>query len=60
MMDIVRLGELGRRGVLMLMCESTNAERPGHTPSEKTVGTSLASVFATHPKKTRYYCHVFL
>ena len=50
-MDIVRLGELGRRGVLMLMCESTNAERPGHTPSEKTVGTSLASVFATHPKK---------
>ena len=51
MMDIVRLGELGRRGVLMLMCESTNAERPGHTPSEKTVGTSLASVFATYPKK---------
>jgi ribonuclease J len=51
MMDIVRLGELGRRGVLMLMCESTNAERPGHTPSEKTVGTSLGSVFATHPKK---------
>ena len=51
MMDIVRLGELGRRGVLLLMCESTNAERPGHTPSEKTVGTSLASVFATHPKK---------
>ena len=51
MMDIVRLGELGQRGVLMLMCESTNAERPGHTPSEKTVGTSLASVFATHPKK---------
>ena len=51
MMDIVRLGELGRKGVLMLMCESTNAERPGHTPSEKTVGTSLASVFATHPKK---------
>ena len=51
MMDIVRLGELGRRGVLMLMCESTNAERPGHTPSEKTVGTSLASVFASHPKK---------
>ncbi len=51
MMDIVRLGELGRSGVLMLLCESTNAERPGHTPSEKTVGTSLASVFATHPKK---------
>ena len=51
MMDIVRLGELGRQGVLMLMCESTNAERPGHTPSEKTVGTSLSGIFATHPKK---------
>ena len=51
MMDIVRLGELGRRGVLMLLCESTNAERPGHTPSEKTVGTSLAGIFATHAKK---------
>ncbi len=51
MMDIVRLGELGREGVLMLMCESTNAERPGHTPSEKKVGASLESIFNSHPKK---------
>ena len=51
MMDIVRLGELGREGVLMLMCESTNAERPGHTPSEKNVGESLEYIFSTHPKK---------
>ncbi|MBQ7335113.1 MAG: ribonuclease J [Clostridia bacterium] len=51
MMDIVRLGELGREGVLMLMCESTNAERPGHTPSEKKVGASLENIFSTHPKK---------
>lgn len=51
MMDIVRLGELGRQGVLMLMCESTNAERPGHTPSEKKVGASLEYIFSTHPKK---------
>ena len=51
MMDVVRLGELGREGVLLLMCESTNAERPGHTPSEKKVGASLEYIFSTHPKK---------
>ncbi len=51
MMDIVRLGELGREGVLMLLCESTNAERAGHTPSEKNVGASLEQIFASHPKK---------
>ena len=51
MMDIVRLGELGREGVLMLMCESTNAERPGHTPSEKKVGESLEHIFCTHKQK---------
>ena len=51
MMDIVRLGELGREGVLMLLCESTNAERPGHTPSEKKVGASLEYIFSTHLKK---------
>ena len=51
MMDIVRLGELGREGVLMLMCESTNAERPGHTPSERKVGASLEYIFSTHQKK---------
>ena len=51
MMDIVRLGELGREGVLMLMCESTNAERAGHTPSERKVGASLEYIFTTHQKK---------
>ena len=51
MMDIVRLGELGREGVLMLMCESTNAERPGHTPSERKVGASLEYIFSTHKQK---------
>ncbi len=45
MMDIVRLGQLGRDGVLMLLCESTNVERPGHTPSEKNVGVSLDKIF---------------
>ena len=51
MMDIVRLGELGREGVLLLMCESTNAERPGHTPSERNVGESLEYIFSTHREK---------
>ena len=45
MMDLTRLGEIGNRGVLLLMCESTNAERPGFTPSEKKVGQSLTSIF---------------
>ena len=51
MMDITRLGEIGRKGTLLLMCESTNAERPGHTPSEKKVGKSLESIFATNTDK---------
>ena len=51
MMDIVRLGEIGKEGVLLLMCESTNAERPGHTPSERKVGASLEYIFTTHQKK---------
>ncbi len=51
MMNITRLGILGRKGVLLLMCESTNAERPGHTPSEKKVGKSLEYIFTTNPSK---------
>ena len=51
MMDVVRLGELGRKGVLMLLCESTNSERAGYTPSEKKVGASLENIFSTHTKK---------
>lgn len=51
MMNITRLGEIGRKGVLMLMCESTNAEREGFTPSEKVVGKSLDYIFNTNPEK---------
>ena len=51
MMNITRLGEIGKKGVLMLMCESTNAERPGFTPSEKTVGKSLEYIFNTNADK---------
>lgn len=49
MMNLTRLGELGNKGVLLLMCESTNAERPGYTPSERKVGQSLEYIFATNP-----------
>ncbi len=51
MMNITRLGELGKKGVLLLMCESTNAERPGFTPSEKEVGKSLEFIFTQNPDK---------
>ena len=51
MMDLTRLGEIGNRGVLLLMCESTNAERPGFTPSEKKVGQSLTSIFEKNSDK---------
>ncbi len=51
MMNITRLGELGKKGVLMLLCESTNAERPGYTPSEKEVGKSLEHIFSTNKEK---------
>lgn len=45
MIDLTRLGELGRRGVLALMSDSTNAERPGFTMSEKLVGHTFNTVF---------------
>jgi len=41
MIDLVRIGELGKQGILALMSDSTNVERPGYTPSEKIVGKSL-------------------
>lgn len=43
--DLARFGELGNRGVLALMADSTNAERPGHTASERTVGNSFVKLF---------------
>ena len=44
-MDLTRIGELGKKGTLLLLCESTNAERAGYTPSERTVGSSLERLF---------------
>ncbi|MCR5367899.1 MULTISPECIES: ribonuclease J [Eubacterium] len=43
--DLQRFGELGKKGVLALMADSTNVERPGFTPSEKTVGKTLDHIF---------------
>ncbi len=43
--DLQRLGELGKKGVLALMCDSTNALRPGFTMSEKTVGATFEKIF---------------
>ena len=48
MMDITRIGEIGKSGVTLLLCESTNAERPGFTASERTVGSSLERIFAQY------------
>ncbi|MBQ9935028.1 MAG: ribonuclease J [Lachnospiraceae bacterium] len=44
--DLPRFGELGKKGVLALMADSTNAERPGYTQSEKTVGKTFDNLFA--------------
>ena len=45
--DLARFGELGNRGVLALMSDSTNAERRGHTATERTVGNSFERLFDT-------------
>ena len=49
--DLARFGEIGKKGVLALMCDSTNAERPGFTMSERTVGKTLDNIFADHKNR---------
>lgn len=44
--DLQRFGELGKKGVLALMCDSTNVMIPGYTMSEKTVGKTFDNIFA--------------
>lgn len=46
--DLQRFAELGKEGVLALLCDSTNAERPGFTSSERTVGRTFDTIFADH------------
>jgi len=45
MMDLVRLGELGNQGVLALLADSTNVEKPGHSESESKVGVGFNKLF---------------
>ncbi|MDY3019848.1 MAG: ribonuclease J [Oscillospiraceae bacterium] len=45
MIDLARLGQLGKEGVLALLCDSTNVERPGFTKSERSVGASFEALF---------------
>ena len=49
--DLQRFAEIGKKGVLALMSDSTNAERVGFTSSEKTVGKRFDSIFAEHNTK---------
>ena len=46
--DLARLGEIGKKGVLALMCDSTNAERPGFTMTERSVGRTFDNIFSEH------------
>ena len=45
MIDLARFGQLGKEGVLALLCDSTNVERPGFTKSERSVGASFDALF---------------
>lgn len=50
MIDLQRFGEIGKKGVLALLCDSTNALRPGFTMSERTVGKTFDTIFADNVK----------
>ena len=56
--DLQRMGELGKKGVLALMCDSTNALRPGFTMSERTVGATFDKIF-TDNKNSRLIIATF-
>lgn len=56
--DLQRFAEIGKKGVLALMCDSTNAERPGFTASERTVGKTFDILFQEH-KSTRIIIATF-
>jgi len=56
--DLQRFAEIGKKGVLALMCDSTNAERPGFTQSERTVGRIFDTIFSEH-KNTRIIIATF-
>ena len=49
--DLTRIAQIGQEGVKLLLCESTNVERPGYTMSETVVGTTLDHLFAEHANR---------
>ncbi len=49
--DLQRIGEIGKKGVLALLCDSTNVERPGYTMSESTVGKTFDTIFSDNAKQ---------
>ncbi|MBP8967731.1 MAG: ribonuclease J [Lachnospiraceae bacterium] len=56
--DLQRFAEIGKKGVLALMCDSTNAERPGFTPSEKTLAPIFDNLFEQN-KNSRIFVATF-
>jgi len=56
--DLQRFAEIGKKGVLALLCDSTNAERPGFTPSEKTLAPIFDNLFEEN-KNTRIFVATF-
>ncbi|MBO4453131.1 MAG: ribonuclease J [Clostridia bacterium] len=49
--DLARLSELGRKGIRLLLCDSTNAERPGYTPSESSLAVSFDRIFNNEQRR---------
>ncbi len=51
MIDLQRIADIGKKGVLALLCDSTNAMKPGYTMSERTVGRTFDNIFAENTDK---------
>ena len=51
MIDLPRIAELGRKGIQLLLCDSTNAERPGYTPSESSLAESFDRIFNNEDRR---------
>lgn len=49
--DLARIAELGRKGIRLLLCDSTNAERPGYTPSESSLAVSFDRIFNNESRR---------
>ena len=49
--DLAKLAEIGKKGVTLMLCDSTNATRPGFTQSERVVGRTLENIFRTSKKR---------